>query len=264
MLEIEFAELSDPGLIRSNNEDCLGHVPANTPEQARDHGWLFVLADGVGGHDRGEVASRLAVDTIAAEFRKARPSESASTLLPRCIERANLRVYEAAMAAPGSNMATTVVACCLRYDRVVIAHVGDSRCYLVRQGFATSLTKDHTFAAEQLRMGLINAREADASQTSHVLSRSLGSGMFLNVDCCEQQLFAGDALVLCSDGLHNSVRNDDIARALQSESAPAAAASALVALAKERDGGDNISLQIIRVLGVERVGMYRGRHYKLR
>lgn len=266
MLDVEFAQLSDPGSVRTDNEDFIGYVAAESSQQARDHGWLFVLADGVGGHDRGEVASRLAVETVTDEFRKARPSEPPSTILPRCVERANLRIYEAAMSTGpgGSNMATTVVACCLRYDRALIAHVGDSRCYLVRQGFATSITKDHTFAAEQLRMGLISAREAVAAQTSHILSRSLGGGMFVNVECCEQQLFPGDVLLLCSDGLHNSVGNDDIAAVVKADHDLKESARGLVALAKQRDGGDNISIQLIRVRGVEQVGMYRGRHYKLR
>ena len=164
----------------------------------------------------------------------------------------------------GCTMATTVVACALRYDRAVIAHVGDSRCYLIREGYATPLTRDHTVPNEQLRMGLISAREASAAQTTHVLSRSVGAGMFVNVEVSEHQIYAGDVLLLCSDGLHNSVGADDIRVIVRDTGDLHESAADLVRLAKERDGADNISVQLLRVREVERVGMYRGRQYKLR
>src|ERR1035438_1528746 len=102
-------------------------------------------------------------------------------------------------------MATTLVACALRFDRVVVSHVGDSRCYSIRNGQATALTRDHTVVGEQARLGLISAREASEAETRHVLTRSLGNGMFVNVDTCEQMLVEGDVLLLCSDGLHGAV-----------------------------------------------------------
>ncbi len=266
MLDIQFAQLSDSGLVRGHNEDSLGFVLPDGPEEARERGWLFVLADGVGGQDRGEVASEMTVAALASGFRLARPGEPLSAILPKLIEKANLAVYEAAMAAApgGSSMATTVVACGLRYDRALIAHVGDSRCYLVRRGRATALTKDHTVPAEQLRMGLITAQDAAKAGTSNLLSRSVGSGLFVNVDVDEQQVYANDVLVICSDGLHNSVHEADLAEALHNGTDLDDAAKALVNLAKQRDGRDNISIQLIRVNHVERVGMYRGRQYKIR
>ena len=266
MLDLEFAQLSDAGLVRDHNEESVGHHVPESPESGRETGWLFVLADGVGGHDRGEVASALAVETLLRDFKEAKPNASLNTLLPKAVEHANLRIYEAAMAAGlgGSSMATTVVACALRYDRAIIAHVGDSRCYLLRHGRAASLTRDHTLAAEQLKMGLITSREAGASQTSHILSRSVGGALFVNVDTLEQQVFANDVLLLCSDGLHNSVGNDDIVDLVTAGKPVQQSAADLITLAKQRDGGDNISVQIIRVREVERVGMYRGRQYKLR
>ena len=155
MLDVEFAQLSDIGVVRDHNEDFLGHSAPEPALHTTDRGWLFVLADGVGGHDRGEVASRLAVETVLNSFRGAKSGESLTALLPRAIERANLRVYETAMSTGpgGSSMATTIVACGLRYDRAVIAHVGDSRCYILRQGNAMMVTRDHTLAAEQVRIG---------------------------------------------------------------------------------------------------------------
>jgi protein phosphatase len=266
MLDLEFGEQSDIGKVRGQNEDFHGHVAPANPAQVRSHGWLFVLADGVGGHDRGEVASRTAVECMLAGFREARAGETHTTLLPRLAQQANLRVYEAGRAAApgGARMATTVVACALRYDRAVVAHVGDSRCYLIRRGRATLLTRDHTVANEHVRLGLISPTEASQTSNRHLLVRSLGNELFVNVDVTETQVVPGDVLLLCCDGLHAAVEAAEMARIATQHRDLREAAQQLVALANERDGSDNISVQVIRVRGVERVGMYRGRPYKLR
>ncbi|MBV8808941.1 MAG: serine/threonine-protein phosphatase [Acidobacteriaceae bacterium] len=265
MLEIEFAQISHPGSVRDHNEDYLGHAPPGSVEEARSHGWLFALADGVGGQDRGEVASRLAVETLLAGFRKANGSEPLTSLLSRLIQAANAQVFEAGLTStPGrAAMATTIVASALRFDRVTVAHAGDSRCYLIRQGYAVPLTRDHTVSSEQLRLGLITSREAASAQTSHLLSRALGNEMFLTVETSEHQIFPGDSLLLCSDGLHHSVEPDDIVSLTAAKSPLEEIAAQLIALANQRDGSDNISVQLIRVQSVERVGIYRGRHYKI-
>jgi protein phosphatase len=266
MLELEFAQLSDPGKVRGHNEDFIGHAVPHTPEQSRSHGWLFALADGVGGQERGEVASRTAVETLVSGFAKFPAGEAASSLLQKLVHSANLRIYETAAAASpgGSTMCTTLVACVLRFDRATVAHVGDSRCYLIRRGQATSITADHTLVGEQERMGLLSKEEAAASERRHLLSRSLGGNLFVNADIDEHQLLPGDVLLLSSDGLHGSVTAAEIANVLSRFHNLEEAARALVSLACEKDGSDNISVQLIRVRGVERVGMYRGRPYKLR
>jgi serine/threonine protein phosphatase PrpC len=265
MLDLEFAQISDPGLVREHNEDYLGHVLPQTPDEARRRGWLFALADGVGGQDRGEVASTTAIEAIVSGFRKASSGEPLNALLSRLVQTANTRVFETGLSTGpgGSSMATTIVTCALRFDRAIVAHVGDSRCYLVRAGNAVSLTRDHTVSNEQLRLGLITARESAEVNTAHLLSRALGTEMFISVETNEHHLYAGDLLVLCSDGLHNSISTTDIVQIAGNASDLNAAARSLVALANQRDGSDNISLQIIRIRDVERVGMYRGRHYKL-
>jgi PPM family protein phosphatase len=265
-LEIEYAQRSDPGRKRSNNEDCVGSVPADTAARAHTHGWLFALADGVGGHAKGEVASHLAIETIAAGFRAAAAGESHPGLLQRLVQAANIQIYETGRAASpgGTAMATTIVACALRFDRAAIAHVGDSRCYLVRHGRAALLTRDHTVVNDQIRLGVLSAREAANSQARHLLSRSLGNDLFVGVETSDHQVFPGDVFLLCSDGLHGSVEASDIGEIVSRNPDLDQAAAALVALANERDGGDNITVQLIRVRGVERVGMYRGRPYRLR
>jgi PPM family protein phosphatase len=247
MLDVEFILLSDDGKIRDHNEDYLGHVAPESPHEARSHGWLFALADGVGGHDHGEVASQTAVTKIQECFKKAPMSEPLSALLGRLAKEANVEVYETAKRTGpgGSSMATTLVACALRYDRVAIAHAGDSRCYLVRDRRATLLTKDHTV-------------------THGVLSRSLGTDLYTTAELSEHQIHPGDVLVLCSDGLHNSVEGSEIAAVAGSGAGLDHAARRLIELANDRDGSDNISVLLVRVREVERVGMYRGRPYQLR
>lgn len=259
MLEVEFAEVSDVGKVRPHNEDYIGHVCPATPAKVRSHGWLFALADGVGGQDKGEVASRLAIETTLSEFSKAAPGEALASLLPRAIQAANMRVYEAAHGA----IATTIVTCALRYDRAVVAHVGDSRCYLIRRNQVRVLTRDHTVVGEQVRLGVLSEAEAKESATKNVLSRSLGIGMFVSADVEEHTLAAGDVLLLCSDGLHGPLNSPDIAKVVNHVPDLDEAARQLVAIANERDGGDNVSIQLIRVREVERVGMYRGRPYRI-
>ncbi|HEY7336933.1 MAG TPA: protein phosphatase 2C domain-containing protein [Bryobacteraceae bacterium] len=261
-LEVEFALLSDPGRVRGHNEDFLGHVAPEAPER----GWLFTVADGVGGQEFGEVASRAAVEALMAGYRAAASGDLHSALLPRLVQAANIKVYETGRSAgPGGvAMATTIVACALRHDRATIAHVGDSRCYLIRHNRAMSLTRDHTVVNDQVRLGVMSAREAAKAETRHVLSRSLGMDLFVNVDVSEHHVMPGDVLLLCSDGLHGPVPPAEIARTLGESPALEQAARALIELANKNDGSDNVSVLLIRIRSVERVGMYRGRPYKLR
>jgi len=265
MLHVEFAQFTDPGRTRSDNEDFLGSFIPSTTEQARSHGWLFAVADGVGGHDAGEVASRLAVESLVDGFGKAPAGELLSSLMRRLVQTANEAIYSASHdGATRLNMATTLVACGLRHDRAVVAHVGDSRCYLIRGREASAVTRDHTVVNDQVRLGVMSSFEAAEAPTRHLLSRSLGSDLFVNVDIGDHAVNPGDVLLLCSDGLHGSVKVDDMTAALQGDVDLDDAARRLGALANERDGGDNISVQLIRVRAIERMGMYRGRPYKLR
>src|SRR5579863_10644141 len=173
MVEVEFSQLSDAGKVRPRNEDYLGYVAPSSAEQIRSHGWLFAWADGVGGQRQGGVASRAAVEEVLGAFRRAAPMESHGPLLSRLVQGANARICETeALAGPaGSGMSSTIVVCALRFDRATIAHVGDSRCYLIRNQKARVITHDHTVADEQLRLGLLSKREAQSVPTRHVLSR---------------------------------------------------------------------------------------------
>ena len=266
MLDLEFAELSDVGKVREHNEDNFGHSAPANPAEARTRGWLFVLADGVGGHDRGEVASNIAVETLTSCFHNGEAGEPAATLLQKLVQQANLKIYETGTAASAGTraMCTTIVSCLIRYDRATIAHVGDSRCYLIRRGQAQLLTNDHSLIGEQVRMGLISEEEAKTSEKRHVLSRSLGTNMVVNVDITEHQVLAGDLLLLSSDGFHGAVSANEITAITNRFHNLTEAVGHLISLAREEDGSDNITVQLIRIKNVERVGMYRGRPYKLR
>lgn len=269
MLELEFAEITDRGLLREGNEDFVGHVLPTTAAQVRDQGWLFALADGMGGHAQGEVASKLAVETMLAGFRKIPKGVMHASLLPRLVQEANAAVYEAGHASQvrGQSMGTTLVACALRFDSAVISHVGDSRCYLFRNGSGALLTHDHTMAAEQARLGILSMpgekSDFDPDHIRHMLTRSLGFDLFVAADTITVNVIPGDMLLLCSDGLHGYVSDAEIERIINIHPSLDKAAAALIAAANATGGNDNVSALLIRVVGVERMGLYRGRPYRL-
>lgn len=265
MLDVVFGQASDPGKIRTNNEDSMGSFIPSSRHQARSHGYLFAVADGVGGMDLGEVASATAVSVLTEEFEKAQSGAMLISLLPRLVQFANAAVHDRTLAPEfrGKKMATTLVACALRHDQAIVSHVGDSRCYLVRNGNAKQITQDHTWVNEQRKLGMISAGEVAESESRHVLIRSLGPEMFVSPDTTALTLRPGDVLVLCSDGLHDEMPESTIAKIVAQNKNIEDIARELVARAVEIDGNDNTTAQVIRVRSVEQVGMYRGRPYRL-
>jgi serine/threonine protein phosphatase PrpC len=280
MLELEFAELSNPGLKRNHNEDCIGHFVPSSPAQIQSQGYLFALADGVGGQEKGEVASRLAIDAALAGFRKIPKGVMHVSLLPRLVQDANQAVFDAgnesntrpdptyvdpggAILPSGAHMASTIVLCALRFDSAVVSHVGDSRCYIFRKGILSKLTHDHNMVDEQVRMGMIAKADAASHPNRHILTRSLGAEMFVAADTITVNIAPGDILLLCSDGLHGYVPDAAIQWMLNSTPSLDEAAAKLVAAANQAGGHDNVSVQLIRVKAVERMGLYRGRPYRL-
>jgi protein phosphatase len=243
----------------------MGAFIPSSRQQARSHGYLFAVADGVGGMDLGEVASATAISTVIEEFGKAQSGTLLPGLLPRLIQYANAAVHDCTLAPEyrGKRMATTLVACAMRHDQAIVSHVGDSRCYLVRNGHAKQVTQDHTWVNEQRKMGLISDSEISQSESRHVLIRSLGPQMFVSPDTTTLTLQAGDILVLSSDGVHDEMSDRAIASIVSQDKDIEEIARELVARAVEIDGGDNTTAQVIRVRSVEQVAMYRGRPYTL-
>jgi serine/threonine protein phosphatase PrpC len=265
MLDVQYGQASDAGKVRTNNEDAMGcFVPASRHE-ARSHGFLFAVADGVGGMDLGEVASATAISTVTKEFGEAQEGSLLTGLLPRLVQHANAAVHDCRMAPEyrGKNMATTLVTCALRHNQAVVSHVGDSRCYLVRDGHARQVTDDHTWVNQQRKLGLISASDVALSESRHVLIRSLGPELFVSPDTTALTLQAGDVLVLCTDGLHDEMSSEALAEIVSQPKPADELARELVARGVEIDGNDNTTAQVIRVRAVEQVGMYRGRPYRL-
>lgn len=265
MLDVVFGQASDPGKIRPNNEDSLASFVPASPDQVRSHGYLFTLADGLGGLDLGEVASSTAVSVLTKEFESSPGDAMLISLLPTLVQHANTAIHDRALSPElgGKKMATTVVACALRYDQAVVSHVGDSRCYLIRNGRAKQITDDHTWVNEQRKSGIITHTEAAHSESRHVLTRSLGPDRFVSPDTTALTIHSGDVLVLCSDGVHDTLPETAMA-AIASQNKPVdEIARELVARAIDHDGSDNTTAVVIKIRSVEQVGIYRGRPYHL-
>lgn len=266
MLDIQFGQATDPGRVRTNNEDCMGSFLPKSRQETRSHGFLFAVADGVGGMDLGEVASATAIKIVTDEFQQMQSGAMLPGLLPRLVQHANAAVHDRRLEREfrGKQMATTLVACALRFDQAVVSHVGDSRCYLVRNGKARQITDDHTLVNQQRKLGVISAEDVAQSESRHVLIKSLGPELFVAPDTTTLSIQAGDALVLCTDGLHDEMPEPELAAIVsQSRKDIAEIAHELVARAVEIDGNDNTTAQVIRIRAVEQVGMYRGRPYRL-
>lgn len=265
MLDVVYGQASDAGRVRPHNEDAAVAFIPKSRQESRSRGWMFAVADGVGGRDLGEVASAKAVEIMAEGFAQAGEGMSLASLLPRLIQHANAAVHDEGLSPErrGRHMATTVVSCALRHDQAIVAHVGDSRCYQVRDGKASLLTRDHTWVTEQRKLGLITATEAEQSESRHVLTRSLGPELFVTVETSSVSLKPGDVLVLCTDGLYGAMYPEDIARIGSQNKDAERIARELVSYAVEVDGSDNATAQVIQVRSTEPMGMYRGRQYAL-
>jgi serine/threonine protein phosphatase PrpC len=265
MLDVVFGQASDAGRVRLHNEDAAASFIPRSRQESRSRGWMFAVADGGGGRDLGEVASAKAVEIMTEGFAQSSEGTSLASLLPRLIQHANAAVHDEGLRADrrGRHMATTIVSCALRHDQAILAHVGDSRCYQIRDGNANLLTRDHTWVTEQRKLGLITATEAEQSEKRHVLTRSLGPELFVTVETGSVSLKPGDTLVLCTDGLYGAMYAEDIARIASQNKDAEEIAQELVSYAVEVDGSDNSTAQVIQVRSTEPMGMYRGRLYAL-
>ena len=257
-MEIVEADCTSPGTVRTVNEDAHGFWQPESIEEKRSRGAIAVLADGVGGQAHGEIASRLAVDTVLKVFRVAREGLAPTQLIAQAVDAANLAVYDQNVESRGkTQMATTVAIAVFRNNQVTVGNVGDSRVYLIQKGVIRQLSTDHSYVGMQRKFGLISEREALASEQRSILTRSIGQEPMTRVDCDEATVTKGDFVVLCCDGLYTCVSDSEISDIVCRVS-PEEAARQLVALAEKRGAQDNISVQVIRVDRVEAVSNYRG------
>ena len=240
-LRLEVASASDIGCVRTNNEDSFGVF-----ERGVEGGVLLVLADGMGGAAAGEVASRIAVETVHGRFFDELTMDAAATALRKSMDAANTAIFTRASGnADLKGMGTTCTAASVIGDLLHIGHVGDSRAYLVADDDIRVLTRDHTLAAELSGMA---GRDGTPEGARNVLTRCLGNQADVQVEVLDQPipLYSGNVIVLCSDGLSNLVGADEIFHVV-TENDPEGACSQLVRLARERGGPDNITVQVARL-----------------
>jgi serine/threonine protein phosphatase PrpC len=245
---VEVAGLSDVGCQRENNEDSyLYWEPAGVKEFQRK-GRLAVIADGMGGHEGGQEASRLAVDTVREVYEKASGDDPQAALI-ESFDAAHARIQEYAEQHPAfQGMGTTCTALVLRDRLLYFAHVGDSRLYLVRAARILRLTRDHSYVGRLVESGIVRAEDAEKHPQRHILTAALGAGRELAVDGAEDglPLLEGDDLLLCTDGLWGVVTEEELEAAVSGHS-PAASCAELVKLARQRGGPDNITLQVLHI-----------------
>ena len=255
MLRARSSGLSDVGVIRSHNEDCFEIDPQHQ---------VFVVADGMGGHSHGEIASRIAVDAIR-EF-VSRTGDTDSTLpfemdpslsrqgnrIRAAIRIAHDRVLRAIRQdASLHGMGTTVVGILLDGDSISVAHVGDSRAYRLRDGKLELLTQDHTWVNEQVVAGFLSEEQARAHPLKNVVTRALGGDTEIDIDVDEHKVQSGDLFLLCSDGLTTMLTDDEILARLRAPGRLEELCGRLVRDANSRGGYDNVSVVLVRVESVE-------------
>jgi PPM family protein phosphatase len=255
VVQIVSGGVSDVGRVRTNNEDSFRVLEALN---------LFILSDGMGGEAHGEVASAMAVETVEkfCSNPDASKEDSGVTLhgaasdnwspqtkiLQNAVFQANFNIYQSAQKHPEQRgMGATLTTGWLNESKLSIAHVGDSRAYLLRTGALQQLTNDHSLVAEQVRRGILTPQQAEESEMQSVLLRALGANPEVDVEVDEVDLMPRDVLLFCSDGLTRMVSEPEIAGKLQAETDPGTAAQKLVDLANERGGLDNVTVIVVRV-----------------
>ena len=230
-----FGSRTDVGTVREQNEDSLVVAPP-----------LFVVADGMGGHEAGEVASEIAVGTI----QECAPEHADAEELGEAVKRANRDIIDASLTGRGRpGMGTTCTAAMLEGDRLVIAQVGDSRAYLLHSGILTQLTRDHSLMANMIEAGQITPEEARVHPNRSVITRALGNDPDTVPDLYEINVEAGDRMLLCSDGLTSMIEDAEISELLSRHADPQRCATALVNAAIAAGGADNVTVIVADVEG---------------
>jgi PPM family protein phosphatase len=240
----QFSSHTDPGLSRDNNEDSVVFDPTTH---------LAVLADGMGGYNAGEVASGMATAFIKSELGRwlSQAGKNANArevrrALEICVDNANRSIFNAANSNPQySGMGTTLVVGVFQDDRIMLGHIGDSRCYRLRQGEFSQITKDHSLLQEQMDAGLITPEQAATSLNKNLVTRALGVEEVVMLETNEHRAEVGDVYLMCSDGLSDMISDDDIAGILRNEQDLDTKAKTLIDAANAGGGRDNISVLLV-------------------
>lgn len=243
---IDAAYLTDRGQVREHNEDFVASCEPVTTQEEESNGWLYVVCDGVGGADAGEIASQYSTERTIHHYLENTEISNWAERLRRSVEQAHNDLCKLIVQRNDDRrMGTTLVAAVVADSLAVLANVGDSRGYHVRDGAIQQVTKDHSLVAKLLEEGIISASEAESLNIGNIILQSIGSEQPPVIDLFPIALQQGDVLVLCSDGLTNHVNDDEIAHVVN-EYKPSDAADQLVALANERGGFDNITVLVLQ------------------
>jgi serine/threonine protein phosphatase PrpC len=241
---LQIAQLTDVGRTRPHNEDYVSHFVPTDPQQQSAKGSLFLVADGMGGHQAGEVASRHAVEMVIQQYYSDTEHDVGSSLV-RAFRAANRAIYEQAQADPSrTGMGTTLVAAVILGRKVYLANVGDSRAYMVNRAGIDQITVDHSWVEEQMQAGLLTAEQARRHPQRNLVTRALGSRSSVEVDLFEGLMGEQDTLILCSDGLTTHLEDWELEAAVR-QHPPQEAAQLLIDTANKRGGGDNITVLIV-------------------
>jgi len=253
---IEVSSQSDIGCLRTNNEDSFGYWEPEDDEQFLRKGRLAVVADGMGGYEGGQEASRLAVETLMAFYRDFAGEDPQQALI-EALQAAHEEIRRHSVAHPElRGMGTTCTAAAIvrrddgasQYDALYYVHVGDTRLYLIRDGEIMRVTRDHSYVGRLVEAGMISPEEAERHPQRNILTAALGTNPDLIMDSPghAEPLLPEDVLVICSDGLWGQVRDAEILSAVQDKTAEEAGRE-LIELARERGGPDNITVEILRL-----------------
>jgi len=241
-----FGEKTDVGKVRAGNEDDLRVCRSDECPDGIDA--LLVVADGMGGHAAGEVASQTTVETVVSYLTQETDTIASMLdaqlldLMQEALKRANSEVLSKAESSPEMHgMGTTCTVALLRGDHSYIAHIGDSRAYLFREGELERLTRDHSFVEEQVERGALTSEEARVHPRRNVITRAIGLGTDIDVDTYTAKLRSGNRILLCSDGLNSMISDEDICSILK-EGDPQATSEKLVDAANDAGGSDNITV----------------------
>jgi protein phosphatase len=241
---------TDLGQVRENNEDKFDFIEPDEDSVLVRKGRVYAVADGMGGHSAGQIASELGLKIFIKSYYQD-PSASVAAALKRAVQEANGYIVEVAKQIPGrGGMGTTLTAAVVRDDTLTIAQVGDSRLYLLRAGEIRQLTEDHSWVAEHVRRGTMTKEEAEQSPHRNVITRSLGGAPEVTPDLYEVKLKVGDRYLLCSDGLSGMVTDEDLLKVGGADS-PSVAAWNLVELANAHGGLDNVTTLLIEVVSLD-------------
>lgn len=250
--DVDWAARTDIGRARENNEDKFDFFLPDDAAQLSLRGRLWALADGMGGHNAGQIASEAALKTVVRSYFAPQSSDNTGEALKAALVEANALIYAAARQFEGkSGMGTTAVIAVLKEDTLTVAHIGDSRAYLVRAGQPVQqITTDHSWVEEQVRRGTMSRAEAEASPYRNYITRSVGVLERVEADVESVIVQAGDVVLLCSDGLSGYIDGEALTPAVSGKS-PSQAALDLIDAANAAGGRDNVTALVIRIRAIE-------------